>query len=409
MSSTPTKRRGPSPLFLIWTTVFIDLVGFGIVIPILPLYAERHGASPLQVGLILASYSAMQFVFAPVLGSLSDRVGRKPVLAVSLYGTALASFALGAASLVPHALWLVFVARILDGITGANVATAQAYVADVTPAEKRAKALGLVGMAFGVGFVLGPAIGGLLATVDVALPFYTVGVLAAANATMMLWRLPEPERHIAFATEAKSRFSRLTSALRDRRTRLLLFVTLRSRTAFAVMGATLARLLKERFGFEESRAAWLFAFVGVVMAVVQGGLVGRLVDKVGERPLVVFGTVLLAVALALLGLPLPPSLAVLLVALALLAIGSGLNTPAVTALVSRLSPASQQGSALGVTQSMSAIGRIAGPLLGGALYHFGWGIPYYAAAAIMVVALALALYYNVTVEPIPAARPAAGQ
>src|SRR6185369_8832520 len=233
-----SKRR--SPLFLIWVTVFVDLVGFGIIIPILPLYAERHGASPLEIGLLFASYSGMQFIFAPVLGSLSDRVGRKPVLAVSLYGTALASFTLGIASLMEGALWLIFLARIVDGITGANIATAQAYVADVTTPDKRAKALGLIGMAFGLGFVLGPAIGGLLAAVDVALPFYFVGTLAAANATLMLVQLPEPERHIAFATEARSRFARLTAALRDPRTRLLLVVTLLTMTAFAAMEATLS-------------------------------------------------------------------------------------------------------------------------------------------------------------------------
>jgi MFS family permease len=393
-----------SPLFLIWTTVFIDLVGFGIIIPILPLYAERHGATPVEVGLLLASYSAMQFVFAPVLGSLSDRVGRKPVLAVSLYGTAVASFALGAASLWPGALWLIFLARIVDGITGANIATAQAYVADVTTPEKRAKGLGLIGMAFGLGFVLGPAIGGLLAAVDVALPFYAVGTLAAVNATLMLVRLPEPERHIAFATEARTRFGRLTAALRDARTRLLLVVILLATTAFAAMEATLALLLKDRFEFDASHTAWAFAYVGVVMAVVQGGLVARLVDRVGERPLVVFGTALLASALLLLGLPLPASLTLVLGALGLLALGSGLQTPATSALVSRLTPASQQGAALGISQSMSAIGRIAGPLLGGALYQFGWGLPYYVGAAVMATALVIAIYYNATVEPLPVVR-----
>jgi DHA1 family tetracycline resistance protein-like MFS transporter len=402
MAHNDKDAKGRSPLFLIWTTVFIDLVGFGIIIPILPLYAERHGATPLDVGLLLASYSAMQFVFAPVLGSLSDRVGRKPVLAVSLYGTALASLALGAASAIPNSLWLIFLARLLDGVTGANIATAQAYVADVTTEEKRARGLGLIGMAFGLGFVLGPAIGGLLASIDVSLPFYVVGGLAALNATLMLFRLPEPERHIAFATEARSRLSRVAAALRDPRTRLLLVVVLLATTAFAAMEATLALLLKDRFSYDEAHAAWLFAFVGVVMAVVQGGLVGRLVERVGERPLVVAGTALLATALALIGLPLPASLGVLLAALALLAIGSGLQTPATTALVSRLTPAAQQGSALGVSQSMSALGRIAGPLLGGALYHFGWATPYYAGSAIMTAALAVAIYYNATVEPLPA-------
>lgn len=388
-----------SPLFMIWLTVFIDLVGFGIIIPILPLYAERHGASNFEIGLLLASYSLAQFIFAPILGALSDKVGRKPVLAVSLYGTAIASCVLGFASTLPYALWLIFAARILDGVTGANIATAQAYVADVTPAEKRAKGLGLIGMAFGLGFVLGPAIGGLLSTIDETLPFYVVGLLAAANATAMLFRLPEPERHISFAVEAGTRFTRLTTALRAPETRLLLVVTLLTMTAFAAMEATLALLLKERFGYDQAGVAYLFAFIGIVMAIVQGGLIGKLVDKVGERPLVVLGAALLATAFVLLAIPVAASVALLLGALALFAVGIGLHNPAVTGLVSRLTPASQQGSALGVTQSMSSIGRILGPLLGGALYQFGWGLPYYAGAIIMVLALVLALYYNATVAP----------
>lgn len=387
-------RNARSPLFLIWVTVFVDLVGFGMIIPILPLYAERQGASEIQVGLLLASYSLMQFIFAPILGAWSDRVGRKPVLAASLYGTAIASIAMGVASGIPGALWLLFVARIVDGITGANIAAAQAYVADVTSPEKRARGLGLIGMAFGLGFVLGPAIGGLLATIDVSLPFYVVGAVAAANATAMLVRLPEPERRLAVAAEARSRIARLTLAFRDPRTRLLLVVVLLATTAFAGMEATLALLLKDRFGFDESSAAYCFAFVGIVMAAVQGGLVGRLVERVGERPLIVFGLLLLTGGLALLGVGGWEATAILLAALALLAVGTGLQTPAVTSLVSRLAPASAQGTTLGVTQSTSSIGRIVGPVAGTALYAVDLGLPYLSGAAVMAAALCVALYYN---------------
>jgi multidrug resistance protein len=387
-------RNARSPLFLIWVTVFVDLVGFGMIIPILPLYAERQGASEIQVGLLLASYSLMQFIFAPILGAWSDRVGRKPVLAASLYGTAIASIAMGVASGIPGALWLLFVARIVDGITGANIAAAQAYVADVTSPEKRARGLGLIGMAFGLGFVLGPAIGGLLATIDVSLPFYVVGAVAAANATAMLVRLPEPERRLAVAAEARSRIARLTLAFRDPRTRLLLVVVLLATTAFAAMEATLALLLKDRFGFDESSAAYCFAFVGVVMAAVQGGLVGRLVERVGERPLIVFGLLLLTGGLALLGVGGWEATAILLAALALLAVGTGIQTPAVTSLVSRLAPASAQGTTLGVTQSTSSIGRILGPVAGTALYAVDLGLPYLSGAAVMAAALCVALYYN---------------
>lgn len=398
--NTVMKR---SPIALIWLTVFIDLVGFGIIIPILPLYADRHGASPLQIGILLSSYSAMQFIFAPILGSLSDRVGRKPVLAISLFGTALASITLGFASSLPHALWLIFAARALDGITGANIATAQAYVADVTSEEKRARGMGLLGMAFGLGFVLGPAIGGLLAAIDISLPFYVVGALAIGNATAMLFYLPEPERHLSFTVEARSRFSRIASAFRDDRTRILLIIFLLSSSAFSAMEATLALLLKARFEFSPSDTAFVFVFIGVVLVAVQGGLVGRLAEKIGERPLVVFGLVLLVAGLGLLGLPLPASLGVLLPTVALLAAGSALLTPSITSLVSRRSPVAAQGASLGVAQSMNSLGRIVGPIVGGFLYAFGWSLPYLIGAAVMACGLALAVYYNALVSrPAPA-------
>ena len=392
-----------SPLALIWLTVFIDLVGFGIIIPILPLYADRHGASPVQIGILLSSYSAMQFIFAPILGSLSDRVGRKPVLAISLFGTAVASITLGVASALPHALWLIFAARAVDGITGANIATAQAYVADVTTEEKRARGMGLLGMAFGLGLVLGPAIGGLLAAIDISLPFYVVGALAIGNATAMLFYLPEPERHLSVTVEARSRYSRIATAWRDDRTRLLLLVFLLSSSAFSAMEATLALLLKARFEYSPSDTAFVFVFIGIVIAVVQGGLVGRLVEKVGERPLVVAGLVLLVAGLGLLGVPLPPSLGVLLPTVALLAAGSALLTPSITALVSRRSPVGAQGASLGVAQSMNSMGRIVGPLVGGFLYAYGWSLPYIVGAGVMACGLMLAIYYNAMVSrPEPA-------
>jgi DHA1 family tetracycline resistance protein-like MFS transporter len=395
--------KKPSVL-IIFLTVFIDLVGFGIIIPILPLYATQHGATPFQLGALLASYSVMQFVFAPILGSLSDRVGRKPVLAASLLGTSVASVALGVASSLPGALWLLFVARLLDGVTGANIATAQAYIADVTTPEKRARGMGLIGMAFGLGFVLGPAIGGLLAQVHIALPFYAVGALAFLNAVLMLAFLPEPERRLSVAVEARSRFARLSVALRDPNTSLLLVVFLLVTTAFAIMESTLALLLRDRFAYGPSEVAYVFAFVGLVMAIVQGGLVGRLAERVGERPLILLGAGLLAVALCLLAAPLPASPGLLLGAVGILATGVALHNPSVTGLVSRLAPASAQGTTLGVTQSMGSLGRIAGPLLGGALYGAGWSAPYYFGAAVMAIAALLAAYYNATVAPPIAAR-----
>jgi multidrug resistance protein len=384
---------------LIWVTVFVDLIGFGIVIPILPFYAVQHGASPFELGLLLASYSGAQFLFAPLLGTWSDRLGRKPVLAVSLYGTAAASTLLGLASTMPRALWLLFVARVLDGITGANIAAAQAYVADVTPEDKRARGMGLIGMAFGLGFVLGPAIGGLLAEIDIAAPFYAVAMLATLNATAMLFILPEPERHISYAVEARSRYARIGATFRDARTGRLLTVFLFASIAFSAMEATLALVLKDRFGYGPRDAAYLFALLGVMMAVVQGGLVGRLVRRFGEPALVIAGTGLLAVGLALIGAPLPSTLVLLVGVLVLVAAGVGLYNPSLTGLVSRLTPRTIQGTTLGVTQSMASIGRILGPLAGGLLYGLGGGLPFYFGAALMALATVLMALHAPSLPP----------
>src|ERR671917_1608993 len=208
-----------SPLAVIFVTVFIDLVGFGIVIPLLPFYATRFGASPFAIGLLFASYSLMQLVFSPVLGRLSDRHGRRPVLLLSLLGTALGFLILGFAD----SLLLLFVGRIIDGISGANISTAQAYVADVTTPENRAKGMGLVGAAFGLGFIFGPAIGGTLSLWGKSVPF----VLAV----------------------------------------YFLFIV-----AFSIMTTTFALYTMRRFGYEEHHNGYLFAFIGVLAVIVQGGL-----------------------------------------------------------------------------------------------------------------------------------------
>src|SRR5499433_3698267 len=176
-----------SPLVIIFITVFIDLVGFGIVIPILPLYAERMHASPAVIGLLLAVYSAMQFIFAPILGKLSDSVGRRPVLLARIVGSAIGFLIMGLAG----SLWLLFLARIIDGITGGNISTAQAYIADITPPEKRSSGMGLIGAAFGLGFIFGPAIGGLLSHISLGAPFIFASALAACNAVALFFLLPE--------------------------------------------------------------------------------------------------------------------------------------------------------------------------------------------------------------------------
>src|SRR5918998_2491 len=201
-----------SPLLVIFVTVFIDLVGFGIVIPVLPLYVPQFDATPRALGLLLASYSVMQLIFTPVLGGLSDRYGRRPVLLLSLIGTGVGFLIMGFAT----TLWMLFVGRILDGITGGNISTAQAYVADVTTEENRAKGMGMFGAAFGLGFIFGPAIGGILSRWGVHVPFLFAGALAFANALLLYFVLPETvgPGHPARRPAAGGRWSQLAAALR---------------------------------------------------------------------------------------------------------------------------------------------------------------------------------------------------
>src|SRR5437667_5874863 len=287
-----------SPLLVIFVTVLIDLVGFGIVIPVLPYYAEgtKFGATPSQVGLLFASYSIMQLVFAPVLGRLSDKYGRRPVLLTSLLGTALGFLILGFAT----TLWMLFLGRIIDGISGGNISTAQAYIADVTTKENRAKGMGLIGAAFGMGFVFGPAIGGILSRWGINVPFLFAGGLAFANAILLYFTLPETVTadHPARVSAARGRgWKQLLDALRQRRLAFVLTIYFLSIVAFSIMTASFSLFLMFRLGYDAFHNGWIFAFVGIISATIQGGLIGRLVKTFGEPWLVIAGALLFTASL----------------------------------------------------------------------------------------------------------------
>src|SRR5215831_227681 len=287
-----------SPLLVIFITVFIDLIGFGIVIPVLPFYAEgtKFGATPSQVGLLFASYSVMQLVFAPVLGRLSDKYGRRPVLLASLLGTALGFLILGFATTV----WMLFVGRIIDGISGGNISTAQAYIADVTTKEDRAKGMGLIGAAFGLGFVFGPAIGGVLSRWGINVPFLFAGSLALGNAVLLYFVLPETVTadHPARTSAASGRgWRQLTASLRNQRLSFVLAIYFLSIVAFSIMTATFSLFMMFRLGYDAFHNGWIFAFVGIISATIQGGLIGKLVKRFGEPLLVIVGGLLFSASL----------------------------------------------------------------------------------------------------------------
>lgn len=378
-----------SPLAILFFTVFLDLVGFGIVIPLLPLYAERFGASPMAVVWLVAIYSLMQFLFSPWWGRLSDRIGRRPVLLVGLFGSAISYVGFGLAG----SLAVLFLARALAGLMGANVGVAQAYVADITPPEERARGMGMIGAAFGLGFIFGPAIGGLLSHFGPAIPFLAAGALALLNGLLALRWLPESRsgaRGSVVQLGLGERWRTLARFGTDGSGWVLFAVFFLLTFAFAALEATFSLWADRRWSFTASEVAYLFAYIGVLVTLVQGGLVGPLVRRLGERRLAAAGAV--SLALGLLGIPLAPSIAGLAGALALLAFGQGTTVPAIASLISRAAPTGEQGRLLGVSQSLSALGRVLGPVWGGIAFgRIGIGAPYLTGAAVVAGALVLFL------------------
>jgi multidrug resistance protein len=370
-----------SPLGIVFTTVVIDLVGFGIVVPILPIWAKDLGASPTQIGALAASYALMQFLFAPMWGRLSDRYGRRPVILVALAGTVVSSLLIGMAT----ALWFLWLARILNGIAGASYAAAQAYVADVTGPEDRARGMGLIGAAFGLGFVLGPAIGGLCALIDPRAPFFVAAAVAAANLALAWRRLPEPERRPA-ATSSRRQLIRL--ALGHPQIAPMIAITFLGTFAFVGMEQTFALLCEHRFDFGLAATGLVFAYIGITVAVVQGKAIGPLVGRFGEQRVLVAGLFLTGLALGLLAIT--TDLWELFLVSALLA-ASGLVFPTVTTLVSRAVGDADQGAMLGVVASVSGLARVAGPLAAGAMFELSVPLPYLVGAGLFAVCLAIAL------------------
>ena len=395
--------KNRSALAILFVIVFIDLLGFGMVIPVMALYAERLGAPDDQIGWLMTGYSLMQFVFTPIWGRLSDHLGRRPLLLVSIGMTALGFLGYAVA---PDFRWLV-ASRVFAGAATANIAIAQAYIADVTPPEGRAKGMGIIGAAFGLGFVLGPAIGGLLSTVSLSAPGYAAALLAVANGVAAFFVLPEPtERTLG---TRRAHLPALVDELRRPGIRRIVLIYLVSVLAFSAMEATFALIAAHRFALDERDVSWVFAFIGVIVVIVQGGLIGPLTRRYGEKALLVAGLAMQAAGL--LAIPFVQGTAGLLAACVPLAAGNGLSHPALSSLLSRSARAEDQGGTLGIGQSAAALGRIVGPISATKVYHHVWmGAPYVGGAALMLVTAAVGLTLrrpSQAAAPTPAAAPAA--
>ena len=404
---TPNDLKGEkfftTPLLIIFATVFIDLIGFGMVIPILPYYAhtEPFLATPLDIGFLFASYSLMQFFFSPLLGRLSDKYGRRPILFFSLLGSAVGYLVIG----LSNTLFLVFLGRIIGGVSGGNISTAQAYIADVTSKENRAKGMGLFGAAFGLGFILGPAIAGVLSKYGVHVPFFVAAVLSLVNAIALYFILPESVKFGASAklTERKNRILELVDSLRDRHFREINIIYFLLITAFSIITYAFVLYTSFRFEYNAEQNGYLFAFVGLVSIIAQGVLFGRLVTKFGEFVLIVVGCLVLVISLFALPFigPAYGGLVALLAGLAVMSFGNSLASPGLTSLASKSAADDDQGRTMGIMQSGAAMARTVGPVIGGLLLNNSLNSvddltiyrTFWAAAMIMFVAFLVALYF----------------
>ena len=379
-TATTTREPLPRGFWVIWSTVALDMIGFGIVAPILGRYADRFGATGFQVGLLFASFSFAQMIFAPILGRWSDRVGRKPVIVISLFGTALGSFITGAAG----ALWVLFAGRLIDGASGASVSVAQSAITDLATKEQRARMLGMLGMAFGVGFVFGPAIGGLAALGGPHIPFYVAGTLALINAVAAIIRLQETR-----VPNKAAPTTRVHVPFRKRRYGALAGVGFFSMLAFSGFEATFSLFGGARFNLTEASTAVVFLGVGVVMSAVQGSLIGPLTSRFGSLHLLRNGLVFVSIGLLFLGAAVIwPTM---IVALLFMVVGAGISNPSLTALVADSAHEDRRGEALGIQQSASALARVIGPPIAGLAFdHVGIGAPFTFGALIYVLAIGIA-------------------
>jgi len=356
-----------SPLATILLVVFVDLIGFGMIIPILPLYAKSFQAAEWQIGLLLGCYSFMQFLASPVLGYISDRIGRKPVLLVSLIGSAIGYAVMASAA----SLTMLFIARIIAGICGASVGTAAAYIADITPPENRSRRMGLIGAAFGVGFVLGPAIGGILSQFWTKGPFWFGAGLAFLNAIAVLLILPEPEKHVKRSEAAIPTGTEVVDQTGRGGIPILVVTYFVAIAGFAIVTMIYPQVLDRRFSLTPAEISLVFVFLGLVGAFIQGGAIGRMARRFGDYKLAAAGLLLMAISMVI--MPFARNMPLFLLFTFGLAVGNSLAQPTLMAMASRLAASTAQGRVIGTVQSAGSLGRVVGPSAGG--FMLGWDRP----------------------------------
>ncbi len=391
------KKRSISIIFL---TVAIDLIGFGLILPLIPIYSQNFHARSFVIGAIISAYSLMQFIFAPVWGRLSDRIGRRPVLLASTCCACLSYviFAIGSGlSNSTAALAVMFVSRLFAGICGANITVAQAYIADITPPENRSAKMGLIGMAFGLGFAFGPVFGAVSSKwFGMTAPGWTAAILCAINfisAFIWLGESWEPAEH---AVLQRPHIEQWLHTLRAPRLNLLIGIYFLATFCFTCFEVTIGLLVIRNFKIDTKTSlvtvSWLIAYCGVMGFVVQSpGAIGRVVRKLGEPKMIAASLVVAAIGIGL--LPFLTTWAALLVGLGIFTIGSSLTRPPVFGMISMLTLPTEQGAVMGVTQGMGSLARIAGPIFAATLFVAHASLPYLICAALCFATAVLTSQY----------------
>ena len=378
------------PLAILFLTIFIDLLGFGIIIPILPTYSKELGASDFMVSIVGFIFPLIQFLFSPLMGSVSDRYGRKPIIIGSLLVNIIGYSILAHAATIP----LLFLARLLNGVGSANLGAAQAYISDITTPENRAKSFGIIGAAFGLGFIFGPPLGGILKEIfGIEVVGYTLVALCILNLLVVTLILPESLKLKNISNRLRMNpFHGIGRALKFPEIRQVMTMNFVFIIAFALMQLAAALLWAERYNVSEKGIGYIFMYIGFVSALCQGMIVGRVSKKIGEKKMLIVGSVAMALGLGFLATP-PKEwfYPIELLSMAMLAFGSSMLNPAITALVSRASNENEQGIMLGINQSIGSLGRAIGFLGSAWLYGYLFYLPFTIGSGLMVVVLFMAI------------------
>lgn len=367
---------------LLFAVMFLVMVGFGIIIPVIPFYAEELGASPTELGLLMAVYSLMQLLFAPMWGRISDRIGRKPVIMIGIFGLGLSFFLMALST----ELWMLFAARIIGGfLSSANMPTVMAYVADITSEEDRGKGMGIIGAAIGLGFIFGPAIGGVFSRESLNVPFYLAGAFSLLTFFLVMFVLKEslsPEQRSNRSAKRPGLLKALNGPVG-----ILFILQLFVSLSLAGLEATFAYFAAEKAGLGTVELGYIFMIMGFAGALVQGGLVGRMTKKYGEGSVIQIGIAVSALGFAL--ILLIDSFATAAIYLTVFGVGNGFIRPSVSSLLTKTSQTGH-GSTTGLLSSFDSLGRIIGPPLGGLLFSISIGFPYI--SGILLSAIAFVLY-----------------